>query len=95
MFLVDTSPSMGKTREVEIPGTNGGDPEVIEMTNLEWSLQYVMLKIQEMVRDAQLQRCPPLLTREQIYHGRKTEQCGVILFGSEGKPARFSSFCIT
>ena len=50
MFLVDTSPSMGKTREVEIPGTNGSDPEVIEMTNLEWSLQYVMLKIQEMVR---------------------------------------------
>ena len=50
MFLVDTSPSMGKTREVEIPGTNGSDSEVIEMTNLEWSLQYVMLKIQEMVR---------------------------------------------
>ncbi len=50
MFLVDTSPSMGKTREVQIPGTNGGDPETIEMTNLEWSLQYVMLKIQEMVR---------------------------------------------
>ncbi len=50
MFLVDTSPSMGKTREVQIPGTTGGDPETIEMTNLEWSLQYVMLKIQEMVR---------------------------------------------
>ncbi|RPD59404.1 SPOC domain-like protein [Lentinus tigrinus ALCF2SS1-7] len=66
MFLVDTSPSMGKTREVELPGTNGRDPEVIEMTNLEWALQYVMLKIQEM-----------------IFNGRKTDKCGVIVFGSD------------
>ncbi|RDX51486.1 SPOC domain-like protein [Lentinus brumalis] len=57
---------MGKTREVQIPGTTGGDPETIEMTNLEWSLQYVMLKIQEM-----------------IFNGRKTDKCGVIVFGSE------------
>ena len=49
MFLVDISPSMGKMRAVEIPGPSGGDAEVIEMTNLEWSLQFVMLKIQEMV----------------------------------------------
>ncbi|KAI0693769.1 SPOC domain-like protein [Cerioporus squamosus] len=78
MFLVDTSPSMGKTREVEIPGTNGGEPETIEMTNLEWSLQYVMLKIQEMVCSAtQLCGC------KQIFNGRKTDKCGVIVFGSE------------
>ena len=49
MFLVDTSSSMGKTRAVEVPSANGKDSEVIEMTNLEWSLQYVKLKIQEMV----------------------------------------------
>ena len=61
MFLVDTSPSMGKTREVEIPGTNGSDPEVIEMTNLEWSLQYVMLKIQEMVRRCHSVQWVPLI----------------------------------
>ncbi|KZT42746.1 SPOC domain-like protein [Sistotremastrum suecicum HHB10207 ss-3] len=39
----------------------------MEMTNLEWALQYVMYKIQDM-----------------IFHGRKTEQCGVILVGTEG-----------
>lgn len=51
MFLVDISPSMGKMREVEVPSTEEeGEPTVIEMTNLEWSLQFVKLKIQEMVR---------------------------------------------
>ncbi|PCH33115.1 SPOC domain-like protein [Wolfiporia cocos MD-104 SS10] len=64
MFLVDVSPSMGKMREV--PSADG---DTIEMTNLEWSLQFVKLKIQEMI--------------VQIYNGRKTDQCGVILFGSE------------
>ena len=63
MFLVDISPSMGKMRAVEIPGPSGGDAEVIEMTNLEWSLQFVMLKIQEMV-------CP---TREARAHPAKTD----------------------
>ncbi|EPS98095.1 hypothetical protein FOMPIDRAFT_152276 [Fomitopsis schrenkii] len=57
---------MGKMRQLKMAGANPGETEVVEMTNLEWSLQFVMLKIQEM-----------------IYHGRKTEQCGVILFGSE------------
>ncbi|KAH9949516.1 SPOC domain-like protein [Amylocystis lapponica] len=66
MFLVDVSPSMGKFRPVEIPGAIDGEPDTIEMTNLEWSVQFVMLKIQEM-----------------IFNGRKTDQCGVILFGSE------------
>ena len=66
MFLVDISPSMGKMRAVEIPGPSGGDAEVIEMTNLEWSLQFVMLKIQEMVRSATQQHGPPLLTRVDL-----------------------------
>ncbi|KAI0327975.1 SPOC domain-like protein [Cubamyces sp. BRFM 1775] len=66
MFLVDISPSMGKTRQVSVPGKDGEDSDIIEMTNLEWSLQFVMLKIQEM-----------------IFNGRKTDKCGVILFGSE------------
>ncbi|KAI0358783.1 hypothetical protein OH77DRAFT_1105096 [Trametes cingulata] len=66
MFLVDVSPSMGKMRQVSVSGPDGKDTETIEMTNLEWSLQYVMLKIQEM-----------------IFNGRKTDKCGVILFGSE------------
>ena len=51
MFVVDVSPSMGKVREVCIPMRNG-ETQAIEMTNLEWSLQFVKLKIQEMVSDA-------------------------------------------
>ncbi|KAI8983219.1 SPOC domain-like protein [Trametes punicea] len=66
MFLVDVSPSMGKMRQVSVSGKDGTTSDTIEMTNLEWSLQYVMLKIQEM-----------------IFNGRKTDKCGVILFGSE------------
>ncbi|GJE94221.1 ku80-like protein [Phanerochaete sordida] len=64
MFLVDVSPSMGKMREVEIPLPNG-EVQIAEMTNLEWALQFVKLKVQEM-----------------IYHERKTDQCGILLFGS-------------
>ncbi|KAI0932900.1 hypothetical protein AcW2_001392 [Taiwanofungus camphoratus] len=66
VFLIDLSPSMSKMREVELPGAPEGEPDTIEMTNLEYSLQFVMLKIQEM-----------------IFNGRKTDQCGVILFGTE------------
>ncbi|KAI6022554.1 SPOC domain-like protein [Pisolithus marmoratus] len=73
MFLVDISPSMGATRTVQqTPGPNG-EPRSVEISNLEWALQFVKLKIQEM-----------------IFHGRKTEQCGVIIFGSEGDYLSFS-----
>ncbi|PAV21731.1 hypothetical protein PNOK_0168800 [Pyrrhoderma noxium] len=66
MFLIDVSPSMGKLRSVEIEDNTTGEIQTVEMTNLEWALRFVLLKIQEM-----------------IYAGRKTEQCGVILFGTE------------
>ncbi|KAH7883997.1 SPOC domain-like protein [Phlebopus sp. FC_14] len=66
MFLVDISPSMGATRTIEFSDGPGGEERSIEVTNLEWSLQFVKLKIQEM-----------------IFNGRKTDQCGVIVFGSE------------
>ncbi|KAH9938974.1 SPOC domain-like protein [Epithele typhae] len=79
MFLVDVSSSMDKIRRVEVPGPQG--PVIIEMTNLMWSLQYVMLKIQEMVgRTVHL----PTKPAATIFNGRKTDQCGVILFGTEG-----------
>ncbi|KAF8887717.1 SPOC domain-like protein [Infundibulicybe gibba] len=65
MFLIDISPSMGDTRMVDIEGPDGESVSV-EMSNLEWSLQFAKLKIQEM-----------------IFNGRKTDQCGVITFGSE------------
>ncbi|GLB36606.1 putative SPOC domain-like protein [Lyophyllum shimeji] len=66
MFLVDTSPSMGNLRTVELPPGPNGEERTAEITHLQWALQYVKLKIQEM-----------------IYNGRKTDQCGVIVFGSE------------
>ncbi len=56
------------------------------MTNLEWSIQFVLLKIQEMVSNIteslqKVSRLKPVASK--IFHGRKTEQCGVILFGTE------------
>ncbi|KIJ59827.1 hypothetical protein HYDPIDRAFT_118081 [Hydnomerulius pinastri MD-312] len=66
MFLVDVSPSMGAMRTVELPDGPNGEERSVEMTHLEWSLQFVKLKIQEM-----------------IFNGRKTDQCGVLIFGSE------------
>lgn len=45
MFLVDVSPSMGKLKSIELPGDEG----TIEISHLEWALQFVKLKIQEMV----------------------------------------------
>ncbi|KAK0465650.1 SPOC domain-like protein [Armillaria novae-zelandiae] len=49
MFLVDVSKSMGKTRIVELPKGPNGEERTAEITNLQWGLQYVKLKIQEMV----------------------------------------------
>ncbi|KAF8575921.1 ku80-like protein [Ramaria rubella] len=66
MFLVDVSPSMGKLRTVDLPSRPDGEKRTRQVTRLEWVLEFVMLKVQEM-----------------IFHGRKTEQCGVILFGTE------------
>ncbi|KAJ7451138.1 SPOC domain-like protein [Mycena latifolia] len=62
MFVVDIGPSMGKLRTHDPEGNE----LMQEITNLEWGLQFVKLKIQEM-----------------IFNGRKTDQCGVIVFGSD------------
>ncbi|KAJ7102505.1 SPOC domain-like protein [Mycena belliarum] len=62
MFVVDIGPTMGKLRTHDPEGNELGQ----EITNLEWGLQFVKLKIQEM-----------------IFNGRKTDQCGVIVFGSD------------
>ncbi|KAG8743940.1 hypothetical protein FRC10_011126 [Ceratobasidium sp. 414] len=66
MFVVDVSPSMGTMRTVFLEPGKDGEERTKEVTHLEWALQYVMLKVQEM-----------------IHNGRKTDQCGVILFGTE------------
>ena len=49
MFLVDVSSSMGELREVEVTQGNG-ETRTVELTKLEWGLQFVKLKIQEMVK---------------------------------------------
>lgn len=46
MFVIDVSPSMGKTKYVDL---SDGTENTLETTNLEWSLHFVRLKIQEMV----------------------------------------------
>lgn len=50
MFLIDVSSSMGKLREIELPDGPRGEKRVRETTNLEWAMQFVLLKVQEMVR---------------------------------------------
>ena len=49
MFLVDVSPSMGTLRTVEVPPGPNGEVRTREVTRLEWVLEFVMLKVQEMV----------------------------------------------
>ncbi|CAE6491403.1 unnamed protein product [Rhizoctonia solani] len=66
MFVIDVSPSMGTMRTVFLEPAEDGTERTKEVTHLQWALQYVMLKVQEM-----------------IHNGRKTDQCGVILFGTE------------
>jgi ATP-dependent DNA helicase 2 subunit 2 len=91
MFLIDVSPSMGATRSVELPPTPSGEERTKKMTNLEWALQFVKLKIQEMVHHSRnLIFHPHRLIIIQIFNGRKTDQCGVILFGSEGSQSPLS-----
>ena len=82
MFLVDVSLSMGKRRTVELQ-TSEGQSLSKEMSNLEWALQFVKLKIQEMVSMVSLLHYTSSPTH-QIFNGRKTDQCGVIVFGSDG-----------
>ncbi|KAG8851859.1 ATP-dependent DNA helicase II subunit 2 [Tulasnella sp. 330] len=65
MFVIDVSPSLGKMRTIQLPPGPDGESRSKEVTNLEWALQFVLLKVQEM-----------------IFNGRKTDQCGVILFGT-------------
>jgi ATP-dependent DNA helicase 2 subunit 2 len=49
MFIVDVSPTMGTKRTLELPPGPNGETRTKEATHLQWSLQFAMLKIQEMV----------------------------------------------
>lgn len=49
MFLIEVSPSMGTLRSVEVPLGPNGEARSREVTKLEWVLEFVMLKVQEMV----------------------------------------------
>jgi hypothetical protein len=48
-FVVDVSSSMGKMREIEVPTEPGKPSKRVQITNLEWALRFVMLKVQELV----------------------------------------------
>jgi hypothetical protein len=49
IFIVDVSPTMGRTRTLELPAGPNGEFNTKQVTHLQWSLQFAMLKIQEMV----------------------------------------------
>ena len=59
----------------------------LEMTNLERGLYYVKLKVREMVRRAgpdSSSRPPSDSISPQIDSDKKTDQCGVVVFGTPG-----------
>lgn len=49
MFLVDVSPSMGTIHTLELPSGPNGERRTKQVSHLQWSLEFAMLKIQEMV----------------------------------------------
>jgi hypothetical protein len=49
MFLIDVSPSMGKLLTIELPPGSNGEERSRNVTRLDWVLEFVMLKVQEMV----------------------------------------------
>ncbi|KAF9073930.1 SPOC domain-like protein [Rhodocollybia butyracea] len=73
MFVVDVCKSMGATKTIPLPPGPNGEQRSSEVTHLQYALQYVKFKIQDM-----------------IYNGRKTDQCGVIIFGTEDTDNRIN-----
>ena len=55
IFCIDVCPSMGQMRAEDLPADHTGEVKTIEMTHLEWALQFVKLKMQEMVRASRLE----------------------------------------
>lgn len=50
-FVIDVSSTMARTRSVNLqPGPNG-EGRTREISNLEWALQFVLLKVQEIVSE--------------------------------------------
>jgi hypothetical protein len=74
MFLIDVSPSMGDLRTVELPPGPEGEPRSAEMTNLEWALKYVKLKVQQMASSLHSIRVMPKLNAATDICGKKDRQ---------------------
>lgn len=50
-FVIDVSSTMARTRSINLlPGPNG-EERTREISNLEWALQFVLLKVQEIVSE--------------------------------------------
>ncbi|KAJ7674432.1 SPOC like C-terminal domain-containing protein [Mycena rosella] len=79
MFVVDIGPTMAKLRTHDPDGNELGE----EITNLQWGLQFVKLKIQEMVGHSPQCHLTLFPSRPTDINGRKTDQCGVIVFGAD------------
>ncbi|KAG8856720.1 ATP-dependent DNA helicase II subunit 2 [Serendipita sp. 411] len=83
MFVIDVSMSMGKMREVELPSEDG-KPRTVQMTNLDWIMQFVKLKVQEMIfHNRKTDMCGVILagsdeTKNQINDSRPEEYYNVV-----------------
>ena len=72
---------MGTTRTLDLPPGPNGEPRTKQVTHLQWSLQFAMLKIQEMV-------CPHnfasyISDRTPSRSSTVGRQISVVLFSSE------------
>ncbi|PVF93424.1 SPOC domain-like protein [Serendipita vermifera] len=92
MFVVDVSRSMGKVREVEIPTEPGKPARRGQITNLEWALRFVMLKVQELIfHNRKTDMCGIVLTgsdetRNAINDERPDEYFGIVEYIGIGHP---------
>ena len=82
MFIVDVSPTMGATRTLDLPPGPNGETRTKEVTHLQWSLQFAMLKIQEMVCILSFHPCLLCLTGRLFRSSTVERLTSVVLFFS-------------
>ena len=58
---------MGKLRTVEAPDSQSGDSNAVELTNLAWAMQYVLLKMQEMVQPSFIDAPDSMLSFQRYF----------------------------
>lgn len=85
MFLIDVSPSMGKLRTIEMPLGPNGETRTREVTRLQWVLEFVMLKVQEMVNKD---------TISHLNYATLAKTQSVLRYSTEERPSSVVLFCL-